>query len=128
MKAEASYSEIIFIVGIVIVSAIIVFQLRTFFAIQADITKGSSVISFAIDIESFIDKSLSTTGDTVFVYRPMIKKYKLTVSNNVISIIDKATKKSASFPVSSKAKIVDTTIQDQETITITNIGYKISLK
>jgi len=128
MKAEASYSEIIFVVGIVLVSAIIIFQLRTIFASQAELAKEGSVASFATDLESFIDKSMSTTGDTVFVYRPMIKKYKLTVSDNVISIFDKATKKSIYFPISAKAEMTDVTIQDEETITIEKTGSKISLK
>lgn len=128
IKAQASYSEIIFVVGIILVSAIIIFQLRTIFASQAELTKESSIISFATDLESFIDKSLSTTGDTSFVYQPIIKKYTLKVSNNVISIFDKATKKSISFPISSKAEITDTTIEDQDTITIERTGNSISFK
>jgi len=128
MKAEASYSEIIFIVGIVLVSAIIIFQLRTIFASQADLTKQSSITSFATDLESFIDKSVSTTGDTTFVYKPLIKKYRLIVSNGVVSIYDKATKKSATFSLSSKIEMVDTELNDKEIITIEKTGNKISLK
>ena len=72
-------------------------QIKSVFYGEQDISKEEVVNQFARDIDSIIDKCSSTTGDTAFTYEPSIKKYRLEVKDNIVTIKDKLTNKTAQF-------------------------------
>jgi len=127
-KADATFSEIVLVVGILLVASIIIFQLRTVFLAETEISKEGVIGTFTTDLSSYIDKAISITGDAKFSYRPLIKNYKLTVDNNTVSILDKNSGKISMFAKSNPPKLVDTTIEDKQIIFIIKKEGQISFK
>lgn len=126
-KADATSSEIIMVVGVLIITTIIIFQLRSVYLAQTEISQEGIVGTFAIDLSSYMDKAIPITGDAKFSYQPLIKNYKLKVSNNTISILDKSSGKLFMFAISNPPKITDTSIEDKQTIYIIKRENQISL-
>jgi len=94
---KAVATEMLLTIGVLIAVGIAMIQIKSVFYGEQDISKEEVVNQFARDIDSIIDKCSSTTGDTFFTYEPSIKKYKLEVKDNVITIQDKLTNKTVMF-------------------------------
>jgi len=101
--------------GVLIAAGIALIQIKSVFYGEQDISKQEVINQFANDIDSIIDKCSSTTGNTSFDYNPSIKKYKLEVKDNVITIQDRLTNKTVQF-VKTNINLKDTTVIDSRTI------------
>jgi hypothetical protein len=123
MKAVAG-TEVILTVGIIIAVGVALVQLRGVFSSQQLLAQEEVVVTFARDLESYMDKAIATTGDAAFVYFPTIKKYSLNISNNAVSISDKISSKTAGFSKSAP-EIVENYFEDCEKIFVNKMKEKI---
>ena len=97
MYKKAIATEMLLTLGVLIAAGIALIQIKSIFYGEQDISKQEVINQFANDIDSIIDKCSSTTGNTSFDYNPSIKKYKLEVKDNVITIQDRLTNKTVQF-------------------------------
>jgi len=114
---KAIATEMLLTLGVLIAAGIALIQIKSIFYGEQDISKQEVINQFANDIDSIIDKCSSTTGNTSFDYNPSIKKYKLEVKDNVITIQDRLTNKTVQF-VKTNINLKDTTVIDSRTIHI----------
>lgn len=117
-------NEVLLVIGILISSAIILFELSNIFILQGKFVQGSLIANFEKDIESRIDKAASAADNVDFIYSPQLKQYTFNTSNNFISIKDKTSGTRASF-FKLTPKIVDNSFEDSKTIHIFKKGDKI---
>lgn len=120
MYRKAVATEMLLTIGVLIAVGIAMIQIKSVFYGEQDISKEEVVNQFARDIDSIIDKCSSTTGDTSFTYVPSIKKYKLEVKDNVITIQDKLTNKTVMF-AKVNVNLKDTIVIDSKTIYISKV-------
>jgi hypothetical protein len=123
MKSFAG-TEIILTVGILIAVGIALVQIQGIFTGQENISQSQVVVAFAQDLEQVVDKAAGATGDAAFVYYPTLKKYRVDVSSNLVTVFDKTTNKSASFS-KSNPQLVENYFEDCTTILVVRKGDKI---
>jgi len=124
MKGVA-ISEAILIVGVLISASIIILELRGIYVSQQKISKENVVVSFAKDVESIVDRSIATTGDTAFFYSPRINKYRLKIENNTVIIFDKEANATTYF--SKTFNIVENEFEDCQKFLILKKGDKLAI-
>jgi hypothetical protein len=123
---KATTSEMILTIGILVAVGIILLQLRGVFYAQQKLGQEEAIFTFAKTLEDRIDKAIAVTGNVHFTFHPKIKKYKLTIKGNMITIYDKVSKETTSF-VKTGIDFHPTTIEDYEVIDINKIGNTIYL-
>jgi murein DD-endopeptidase MepM/ murein hydrolase activator NlpD len=112
---KGSTSEILLMIGLLIATTILLIQIKTLISLQQKQAEDDVLYSFLKDLETLIDKSKSTTGDSAFVYKPLMKKYTLKVENNKITLKDEVSQKSLYF---FSSNVEDTEIKNAESICI----------
>lgn len=117
-------TEVVLVVGILISSAIILFQLVNIFSFQSKLAQKSLVANFADKIESRVDKAAAAADSANFTYSPELKKYTLKISNNLVSIKDTVSGSERSF-FKLSPKIADNAFEDSKTIYIVKKEDKI---
>lgn len=117
---KATTSEMILTVGVLVAVGIILLQLRGVFYTQQKLSQKEAVFVFARGLEDVIDKAMGVTGNAHFTFHPQIKKYKLTIEDNMITIYDKVSKETANF-IKIGIDLQPTTMEDFEVIDINKI-------
>jgi hypothetical protein len=123
---KAVATEVILTIGVLVAIGVAVFQLKGIYVVQQQLAGEEVVSTFAKDLESIVDKAIATTGDAAFVYYPSIKQYRVEIKNNIVSVLDKISGKTASF-FKSNPQIVENQFEDCEKIFVLRQKEKIAL-
>ena len=110
-------TEIILTIGILIAVGIALLQLRGVFYMQQKSSEKSLVSDFIYDIESIIQKALSTTGNAAFTYKPNLKKYVLEADGNKLTVHDKISGENISLFIDG-VEFMPGRVEDNESICI----------
>lgn len=123
-KAVSMFSQVILTIGILVAAAIAIVQLRGIFTAETRLAQEEVVVSFAKDLDSIIDKALGTTGDAKFIYNTPIRKYRVEVGDNHVTLLDKLANKSTIFTKSTQI-IIKNVIEDSDQIIVLKKGDQV---